>query len=185
MKQRSKVGKEVIAVPAVAVQDNVIGLGPGDLLVSITERDRRAKHPSLIKGVRTIQTRFDDVPYEVRQGGEQVLWPVTLVEATDILRYVKENVRHVRRVVVHCYAGVSRSPAVAMVLAQVFDLAPGLDELRTKHEFYNRAVYKTMAKAAVKMGLMENSDELTEDREQRLFKIAKPWRGEVGNGFGG
>jgi predicted protein tyrosine phosphatase len=165
VKQQHKVGKAVIAVPAVAVQDNVIGLGPEDLLVSITERDRRARHPSLIQGVRTIQTRFDDVLNEVRLGGDLALWPVTLLEATDILRYVKENVRHVRRVVVHCYAGVSRSPAVAMVLAQVFDLAPGLEGLRMKHEFYNRAVYKTMAEAAIKMGLME-SDELTDDRER-------------------
>jgi hypothetical protein len=66
--------------------------------------------------------------------------------------------RDVRLVVVHCYMGRRRSPAVAMALNKVFRLGnPGMDPHTPCREYqgYNRFVYKTMMAVAKEMPIQK------------------------------
>jgi len=62
--------------------------------------------------------------------------------------------RNVQLVVVHCYQGRRRSPAVAMALNNAFKLGnSGMDPCKPCREYqgYNRFVYKTMMAVAQRM----------------------------------
>jgi len=53
-----------------------------------------------------------------------------------------------RTLLVHCYNGISRPPAVAMVLNDIFDLGHDGDKLKKRYNGYNRYVYNLLLEVA-------------------------------------
>jgi hypothetical protein len=68
--------------------------------------------------------------------------------ARKIITQFKENYKPGYSVLVHCYAGISRSPAVALALKEIFKLKCKLPEF----PHLNQYVYRTMLKDAREMG---------------------------------
>lgn len=105
----------------------------------------RSETPLPVQGnwVRIRKYEFDDLTsYESGQTlfGQAIAREII----SDFRRYQKEC----EELVVHCFAGRSRSPAVAIALNEIFDL--GYDPRRMKSNFpkYNRFVYLKMMAAS-------------------------------------
>jgi predicted protein tyrosine phosphatase len=82
-----------------------------------------------------LRLRFDDVAKSDDSSGYFVAFAPT--HATDILAFV-ERWRSVDRIVVHCLAGLGRSPAVAVGLCEVFGWPLG--SLEGDHPLLNKWV---------------------------------------------
>lgn len=69
--------------------------------------------------------------------------------ATTILTDFQQDRGDCKTLAVHCQAGRSRSPAVALALAELFQLlSPAeLQQLRERHRYHNAFVYETLRKA--------------------------------------
>ena len=69
---------------------------------------------------------------------------MTLDQARAIWEFVQINQEEAGTIVCHCLAGMSRSPAVALAIAEAFEE----DTAAIKETFnYNRHVYQTMRQA--------------------------------------
>ncbi len=84
-------------------------------MVSIANPD--APHPTLIDSphrLGVLRLAFHDVAASRSERGGQT--PMTPAHAREIRRFVEEHLERLELIVVHCDAGVSRSPAVAAAL---------------------------------------------------------------------
>lgn len=127
-----------------------------DACVSITEPGRVAKFIEDPKHLLRVQ--FDD---HDPQDNSNLLMPgyiwddqqlMTEEQATDIIMFAASLPEDIDMLVVHCWAGISRSAAVAIALSQIL----GLDEQYPNYGLYNRYVYRTMMNAYGKMIGVEN-----------------------------
>jgi predicted protein tyrosine phosphatase len=93
---------------------------------------------------------FDDIlPKDVGFGGE-LFSDEDAREIIGDFNSIKSNINHL---VVHCYAGVSRSSAVAASLNHIFDLGISENEyLSPYRHFPNMYIYNTMVSNAQEMG---------------------------------
>ena len=97
---------------------------------------------------------FDDIEYESTHTKENELYQsINLDIARDILMNFKQKVldappRTVEQIVIHCYKGTSRSPAVAIGLETTFSLGWDLPLLEHKFPTYNGFVVVNLEKAA-------------------------------------
>jgi len=91
--------------------------------------------------VAVLQLAFNDIA--ANPAADDVLFAP--VHAGDILRFV-EQWRHVDRIVVHCNAGVSRSPGVALGLCDAFGWP--VAELEGAFPSWNRLVRSVIARCA-------------------------------------
>ena len=105
-------------------------------------------HPErLIARDHTIFLQFHDInPYGVE---ERHLTPykdglMTKQHAQQILKFYEKIVNkqaNISRLIIHCEAGVSRSPAVALALSLIHDLKPSAYRLYRDHCCYNPYVF--------------------------------------------
>ena len=111
------------------------------IVISITDSDDAPA--KIIKGsgfVDALYLEFDDTDPEFSFGCR----PMQIGQATVIWNFVQGYLDEVEAVVCHCLAGMSRSPAVALALAE----ALGEDTAHFAENFnYNTHVYDTMRKA--------------------------------------
>lgn len=108
-------------------------------VISISE-DAEAK---LMDGWYAIhRVYFHDVDSSSSECNEQVVL-MNDQHAHDIVDFVESVAPHVRRVLVHCKAGISRSAAVAKWVAERYDLP-----FDHGYALYNRHVYRLLIEAA-------------------------------------
>lgn len=105
------------------------------LLISISCPNDKPKLPENKNRIATLSLEFHDLnePYK-----EYKLF--SKEDAYKIFEFLRQN-ENIRNIVVHCDAGVSRSPAVAAALAKIFN---GDDSKYFKEYLPNILVYKTM-----------------------------------------
>ena len=82
--------------------------------------------------------------------------------ALDMINFIKDNKPAL--VVVHCDAGLSRSPAVALALSEVFNDGAQVAKMYVKSfvggmQLYNRHIYRTILKVAKEVS--QNQGEMT------------------------
>lgn len=111
------------------------------IVVSISDSD--SEPAKLIKGcgfLDAIYLSFDDTDPKYSFGKK----PMTLEQAKSIWEFVKTNCDQAGTIVCHCLAGMSRSPAIALALAEAFEEDTSTF---TENFNYNQHVYKTMKQA--------------------------------------
>lgn len=86
-------------------------------------------------------------------------YPITPQDAEQIWWFIQDRVSRIKTLMVHCEAGVSRSPAVAAAVCKEY----GLDGEKYFHSPYciNKTVYETMLASPARSGRREtktNSD---------------------------
>lgn len=127
-----------------------------DLVISILSPGM--EHPKTIRErERTHCVQFADFDLD-RLNGEAKLtygaFCITPHHAHNIIEFVEryltsglEEQKGPNRIMIHCEAGISRSPAVGIALATIYGLLPGSAELLRRHIAYNAFVFRTMLDA--------------------------------------
>ena len=111
-------------------------------VVSITEPDCAFGEAKLMHGWYAIhRASFDDVDPGRPSDDESVL--MNAQHAADIVAYVDAIAPHVRVILVHCKAGISRSAAVAKWIAERYGLP-----FNHGYSLYNKHVYRQLSNAA-------------------------------------
>lgn len=103
------------------------------------------KHDSKFKNVFTY--RFDDIDVDIKNNVSEKLYGISPDCAKQIIEDFKNIKDNTDTLIVHCMAGISRSPAIAFALNEIFNL-----ESLDKNDFfdgkkygnYNRYVYSMM-----------------------------------------
>lgn len=121
-----------------------------DVIISIVSPKRLHPFPVEHREYtdRSLCVQFDDIsPFGVEKSVTDKYQCMQKHHAACIVKFVREWVRNAatindppRRILVHCEAGVSRSPAVAIGLSIVFGLRPTPTELINTHTAYNEYV---------------------------------------------
>jgi predicted protein tyrosine phosphatase len=123
------------------------------LVISIVSPGR--EHPNIV-GSNVHQFHFHDVTqdYMVDSG---IINAMTKEVAEAIVHVVMESLdKGCERWIIHCEAGISRSPGVAIGLAKYIDLRPGRRRLREMFPFYNKHVCRMIEEAMeIKMKELE------------------------------
>ena len=115
---------------------------PSDVEVCISISDRDAPDLVLSPNFKEVlRLRFDDV--DERDVGSGYFVDFNETHATDILTFV-DRWRSADRIVVHCRAGFSRSPAVAIGLSEVFEWPLGT--LVGDHPLFNKWIRKELVR---------------------------------------
>lgn len=112
------------------------------LVISITSPGQREAE---VKGKHVYKFQFHDVREDLMI--DSGIMNAMTEEMADAIVEVVMNNRHLKRMVIHCEAGVSRSPGVAIGLGRYFDLSPGVTELVDKFPCHNKHVMKMMHRA--------------------------------------
>jgi predicted protein tyrosine phosphatase len=97
-------------------------------------------------------THFKGCPFTIISG------PKWLDEETA-KKMLEDFARHregIECLLVHCGQGMSRSPAVAMALNEIFGLGQDAEALREKYSDYNMYVYQKLKDVAEKIGIRAN-----------------------------
>jgi len=75
--------------------------------------------------------------------------PIIKGVTSTILRDFKKCYQQAECFLIHCTIGVSRSPAVAIALNEIFDLGEDSDFLKKKHPCYNKFIYRMLKETAL------------------------------------
>ena len=75
------------------------------------------------------------------------LHPFTPSHAQTILSDIKKNINSVEEIIIHCTHGASRSPAVAIALAEIHPFEQNDYYLKKLYPSYNRYVYRLLQQA--------------------------------------
>ena len=90
----------------------------------------------------TLYVDFDDVDGSYESGGYRVVSPITKEQARKILNFAKEQHNNeITCMLIHCDAGISRSPAVALALHKIYNYSM---DMPMSWRLYNRHVYTTI-----------------------------------------
>lgn len=104
----------------------------------------------------TLRLHFDDCEEADRNiaswNGRQAQ-PLTEEQAYEIIKFVQTN-QNVPLIVVHCAAGVSRSPAIAAALSYMFN-GRGTEQAFFDKHVPNRDVYTKLLQAGVDLNIWE------------------------------
>lgn len=130
-----------IPISAHSIDDiSTMELHPTDFIVSIVGLDHvewNMRPANVQAHDNIIKVQFEDAK------------SMTLQQAKDIIRAVDGALlqRPIKRVLVHCVAGISRSPAVAIALSNIFGFLPESRDLIMQYPWYNTYVLYTMLDA--------------------------------------
>lgn len=126
-----------------------------NLVISIVSPGR--VHPRII-GTNVHQFSFHDVTEEYFLENEnRIVLPMDKGMAEAIAEVAMNN-RHCERWIIHCEAGVSRSPGVAIALARYIKCVPSAYGLMKMFPYYNRHVSESVDDAMRKkiVGMVTN-----------------------------
>lgn len=98
-----------------------------------------------------LRLAFHDVDRELVLS-DRTIHPMTNNQAKEIMEFFEKNVDK-PRCVVHCEAGISRSPAVAIALSELVDGTPCAEALIERYPTFNRHVYRSMWEAGMESHL--------------------------------
>ena len=106
------------------------------------------------KRMGLLQLAFEDTEFREAKD-EYVLF--TPEDAARIYEFVKEmEAKEVELILVHCEAGLSRSPAIACVLNQAF--LKGEAKIYFEIYYPNKLVYEVMIQEGIRLGHLEYND---------------------------
>ena len=105
------------------------------LMISISAPNDKPKLPINKNRIATLSLGFHDIDKSLK---EYKIF--SKKDAYKIFEFLKLN-KSIKNIVIHCDAGISRSPGVAAALAKIFNKD---DSLYFKTYLPNRLVYKTM-----------------------------------------
>ena len=105
------------------------------LLISISASNDKPKFPKNKNRIAVLSLEFQDLnkPYKDYKIFNKK-------DAYSIFEFLERN-KEIKNIIVHCDAGISRSPGVAAALAKIFN---GDDNKYFKEYLPNMLVYKTM-----------------------------------------
>lgn len=89
--------------------------------------------------VHRLDIDFEDVTEDL-MSDTQLLRPMDKNQAELIVNFIEEYLPWSDRLIIHCAAGMSRSPGVAIGLARYFDIGITENELRDRHPHFNLTV---------------------------------------------
>jgi hypothetical protein len=119
-------------------------------------RHPRTEYPELLypgKWANVLEYTFDDTtPHYVKQIPEDERKKVKLFDARDAEQIINDFNSwkdKIEQLVIHCWAGESRSPAVANALNNIFNLQCDLPS----NTMFNGYIYYTMIETARKKGI--------------------------------
>jgi len=123
----------VYVVPEAAMIDQNVG---DRFVISIVSPGR--VHPNII-GTNVHKFHFHDVTqvYEVADG--QLIRPMSETIADQIAEIAIKNVT-VKEWIIHCEAGISRSPGVAIAISKYIKLNPNRKALKKAFPMFNKYV---------------------------------------------
>ena len=112
------------------------------LVISITSP---GSEQAEIKGDHIYKFQFHDVREDLML--DSGIMNAMTDEMAEAIVEVMVNNRHLKKWVIHCEAGVSRSPAIAIGAARYLDVTPGMVKLIEMFPCYNTHVVKSIHKA--------------------------------------
>lgn len=113
------------------------------LVISIVSPGRQ--HPIGMHGTNIHKFQFHDVTEEYMVN-DRIIRPMEKEIAESIVEIAMNN-RDCDRWVIHCEAGISRSPAVAIGLSKFIAFRPNRQQLKKMFPLYNKYVCKLIEEA--------------------------------------
>lgn len=131
--------------PEIAARETTVDF-EDNLVISITSPG--SEHPN-IKGNNVHKFHFHDIrePIEFEDG--KIMMPMSESVAEGIAK-VAINSKNNNAWMIHCEAGISRSPGVAIALSRFFTFNKSTDELIKAFPCYNQHVCKLIEGAMIK-----------------------------------
>lgn len=153
----------VYVVPEMAFKENEDL--KDSLVISIVSPGR--EHPKII-GSNIHRFQFHDISQEYfLENQNKIIRPMEEEIAEQIADIAMKNV-HCKEWIIHCEAGISRSPAVAIALSKYIKLNPNRRILKKVFPLYNKYVCQ----------LIEDAMDVEIDKLERELSIKPGCRGE-------
>lgn len=131
-----------IVVLSKLLAEHIYVFDDNTLVISITSPGQPEAN---IKGNYIHKFQFHDVREDLML--DSGIMNAMTEEMAEAITEVLINNRHLKRWVIHCEAGVSRSPGIAVGAARYLNVDPELDKLIERFPCYNTHVAKMMHKA--------------------------------------
>ena len=147
---------DIMVLPAVAMEGQ--NVSEDTLVISIVSP--YVQHPT-IHGEHIYQFAFHDVTEEYLVN-DRLIQPMSYEIAESIVEIVMSH-RDKKKWIIHCEAGISRSPGVAIGLARYIDLNPNVEKLWKMFPHHNIHVRKNIETA-----MQRKLDEIEENLKTML-----------------
>jgi len=143
---------EELARKSVVEQEEIRAItGPYAIISIVGTEDEPAVLP--LSADFALRLVFDDIlenmdgqEIPIIGGTPQKLKFITEEDAFNIVHFMAETSNQICLLIVHCEGGISRSAGVAVAIAEQFSLAM-MGSLMSKHEYFNRDVYRRVKQA--------------------------------------
>lgn len=118
---------------------------PNHAMISITEPGRDCMFHDDWENGNLLRVQFHDISKELDNTEHKgtVLRCITEEQAEQIIDFVESLPQEVNHLIVHCAAGISRSPAVGEFIRQYFTNLP---KISCPIDLMNRDVYSTLCR---------------------------------------
>src|SRR5574337_481617 len=103
-----------------------------------------------LKGDHVYFFEFHDIDRDIYDDSKEIMYEAMKPIMAESIVEVAFNNRDKRNWIIHCEAGISRSPGVALGLAKFIALSPGVDKLEVEYPCYNRHVRRLIEEAGEK-----------------------------------
>lgn len=128
---------------------------PSEILISITEPGQPPITPHGIYGaIHHLETW--DIPYTINDPKRGTLHPFSESDAHNLIQFLLKHRHRMTALTIHCHAGISRSPAVAIAISEWITTSPFTTELIERFPAFNRTIYRTLCHTALANGLMRS-----------------------------
>lgn len=126
---------------------------PGAVLISIQSPPEA---PIIPRGpfAATLRVTDWDITRRIHDASLGPLYPMSVDTATSIIQFVLRHRNRMTRLVIHCHAGIKRSPGVALGLAEWLPTTPTIHTLIQQHPLFNRHIYRTLCQASISQNLL-------------------------------
>lgn len=142
----------VTIVPEIMIQERYHP-EPGEVLISI-QRENDPPIVPLAPFAAMLSIADSDLTRTIHDDTLGTLHPMTMDTALTIIQFVLQHRNRMTKLVIHCHAGVRRSPAVAIGLAEWLPTMPSIHDLIEKHPCFNRHIYRRLCDAGIRLNLI-------------------------------